>query len=159
MMVSVIIEVVLPPDTVELPKPPNPGAFLPCLSASLRACCNSFALRRISALASRSWVYEKRHTWMQLWVQTKLVNKNRKVRQRSLKERHKPAVSKKTLFTSLTALNTFSSWESISVKVLICARLTFSRYPKATISSNAKIKSKQCSDISFSSKARQYSGI
>lgn len=55
MMVSVII-VVTPPDTAELPKPPNPGAFLPCLSASLLACCNSSALRRISAFASRSCV-------------------------------------------------------------------------------------------------------
>lgn len=55
-MVSVIIAVVVPPDMAELPKPPNPGAFLPCLSASLLACCNSFALRRISAFASRSWV-------------------------------------------------------------------------------------------------------
>lgn len=55
MMVSVIIAVT-PPDTAELPKPPNPGAFLPCLSASLLACCNSFALRRISAFASRSCV-------------------------------------------------------------------------------------------------------
>lgn len=54
MIVSVIMAAVLPPDTAELPNPPNPGAFLPCLSASLRACCNSFALRRISALASRS---------------------------------------------------------------------------------------------------------
>ena len=45
------------------------------------------------------------------------------------------------------------------MKVLICARLTFSRHPMATISSKAKIKSKQCSDISFSSEARQYSGI
>ena len=29
-------------------------------------------------------------------------------------------------FTCLTAKKTFSSWESISVNVLICARLTFS---------------------------------
>lgn len=54
MMVSVIIAAVVPPDTAELPKPPKPGAFLPCLSASLLACCNSLALRRISAFASRS---------------------------------------------------------------------------------------------------------
>lgn len=54
MMVSVIIAAVVPPDTAELPKPPKPGAFLPCLSASRLACCNSFALRRISAFASRS---------------------------------------------------------------------------------------------------------
>lgn len=59
MMVSVIIAVT-PPDTAELPKPPKPGAFLPCLSASLLACCSSFALRRISAFASRSCVWRKR---------------------------------------------------------------------------------------------------
>lgn len=159
MIVSVIMAAVLPPETAELPNPPNPGAFLPCLSASLRACCNSFALRRISALASRSWVYKKRHTWMCLWAQSILANKEEKQIWSIKGNLYKLEVTEKKLFTSLTALNTFSSWESISVKVLICARLTFSRYPRATISSKAKIKSKQCSDISFSSKARQYSGI
>lgn len=60
MMVSVIMAAVVPPDTAELPKPPKPGAFLPCLSASLLACCSSLALRRISAFASRSWVWTER---------------------------------------------------------------------------------------------------
>ena len=61
--------------------------------------------------------------------------------------------------TCLTAWNTRSSCESISVKVLICARLTFSLYPKATISSKAKISSNEWSNISCSSIALQYSGI
>ena len=54
MIVSVIMAAVLPADTAELPNPPYSGVFFPCLSASLRACCNSFALRRVSALAPRS---------------------------------------------------------------------------------------------------------
>lgn len=39
-----------------LPKPPNAGTFFPDRSASLLACCSSFAFLLISALASRSWV-------------------------------------------------------------------------------------------------------
>lgn len=50
--VSVMMAVLL---LLLLPKPPKPGDFFP-RSASLRACCSSFAFRLISAFASRSWV-------------------------------------------------------------------------------------------------------
>lgn len=101
MMVSVIMAAVLPPETVELPNPPNPGAFLPCLSASRRACCNSFALRRISALASRSWVYEKRHTYMDVaFSAVYTTNKNRKIQIVKMKERQTGSPRGETIYLS-----------------------------------------------------------
>ena len=63
------------------------------------------------------------------------------------------------LCTCLTAWKTFSSCESISVNVRICAKFTFSLYPRATISSKAKMREKAWSAISDSSKLLQYSGI
>ena len=56
MMVSVMID---PEDMLlipVLPNPPKAGTFFPERSASRLICCSSLAFRRISALASRSWV-------------------------------------------------------------------------------------------------------
>ena len=61
--------------------------------------------------------------------------------------------------TCRTASCTFSSWESISIKPLIICGLTLSRYPRATISSNAKIKLNAFSAIPISSTEWLYSGI
>lgn len=107
---STMVSVMRDPDDMllTLPNPPNAGTFFPERSASLLACCSSFAFLLISALASRSWVCKH---------------------YRPLTQSFSPFFSvfmHVQRLTSLTARNTFSSWESISVKVRIWARLTFS---------------------------------